>query len=89
MKEDLSYQVTLIERVKKELGMSQSDIARKFEIGESAVSEWVSKKRKMKAPPKIALELMLKNNEQQKRLKIVDSFTELVSENIRNQAKIL
>jgi predicted transcriptional regulator len=89
MKEDLSYQVELIERVKKELGMSQSDIARKFEIGESAVSEWVSKKRKMKAPPKIALELMLKNNEQQKRLKIVDSFTELVSENIRNQAKIL
>ena len=78
MKEDLSYQVTLIERVKKELGMSQSDIARKFEIGESAVSEWVSKKRKMKAPPKIALELMLKDNEQQKRLKIVDSFTELV-----------
>jgi predicted transcriptional regulator len=89
MKEDLSYQVKLIERVKKELGMSQSDIARKFEIGESAVSEWVSKKRKMKAPPKIALELMLKDNEQQKRLKIVDSFTKLVSENIRNQVKSL
>ena len=89
MKEDLNYQVELIERVKKELGMSQSDIARKFEIGESAVSEWVSKKRKMKAPPKIALELMLKDNEQQKRLKIVDSFTELVSENIRNQVKSL
>ena len=89
MKEDLNYQVELIERVKKELGMSQSDIARKFEIGESAVSEWMSKKRKMKAPPKIALELMLKDNEQQKRLKIVDSFTELVSDNIRKQIKNL
>ena len=87
MEEDLSYQVELIERVKKELGMSQSDIARMFEIGESAVSEWVSKKRKMKAPPKIALELMLKDKEQVKRLKIVDSFTELISNNISKISK--
>jgi predicted transcriptional regulator len=63
--------------------MSQSDIARKFEIGESAISEWVSKKRKMKAPPRIALELMLKDKEQEKKLKIIDSFTELLTKNIR------
>jgi len=78
MKEDLSYQVTLIERAKKELGMSQSDIARKFEIGESAISEWVSKKRKMKAPPRIALELMLKEKKQEEKLRIIDSFAELL-----------
>ena len=65
MKEDLSYQVTLIERVKEELGMSQSDIARKFEIARSYVSDWMKKKSKMKAPYRIALELMLENKEQQ------------------------
>jgi transcriptional regulator with XRE-family HTH domain len=65
MNEDLSYQVELIERVKKELGMSQSDIARKFEIARSYVSDWMNKKSKMKPPYRIALELMLKNKEQQ------------------------
>ena len=84
MKEDLSYQVTLIERAKKELGMSQSDIARKFEIGESAISEWVSKKRKMKAPPRIALELMLKEKKQEEKLKIIDSFAELLIKSKEN-----
>ena len=76
--DDLEYQVELIERVKKELGMSQSDIAKKFEMSESAVSEWLKKKRKMKAPQRIALELMLKTKEQQEKLKIVDSFRELL-----------
>jgi len=74
--DDLEYQVELIERVKKELRMSQSDIAKKFEMSESAVSEWLKKKRKMKAPQRIALELMLKTLEQQEKLKIVDSFRE-------------
>jgi DNA-binding transcriptional regulator YiaG len=65
MEEDLNYQVKLIERVKKELGMSQSDIARKFEVGKSSVSEWANKKVKMKPPYRIALELMLKEKKQQ------------------------
>jgi len=46
MKEDLSYQVVLIERVKKELGMSQSDIAKKFDVGNTTVSDWVKKREK-------------------------------------------
>ena len=51
MKEDLNYQVELIERVKKELGISNTELSKK--------------------------------------LKIVDSFTELVSENIRKRVKNL
>ena len=78
MKEDLSYQVKLIERVKKELGMSQSDIARKFEMGKSSVSEWVNKKVKMKPPYRIALELMLKDKKQQEVIDWVQKFPQIM-----------
>ena len=78
MKEDLSYQVTLIERAKKELGMNQSDIARIFDIGNTTVSDWVQKKRKITTTAKLALELMLKDKEQQKELEIIGSFMSIL-----------
>jgi len=78
MKEDLSYQVELIERVKKELGMSQSDIARKFEIARSYVSDWMNKKSKMKPPYRIALELMLKDKKQQEVIAWVQKFPQIM-----------
>jgi DNA-binding transcriptional regulator YiaG len=78
MDEDLSYQVELIERVKKELGMSQSDIARKFEMGKSSVSEWVNQKVKMKPPYRIALELMLKDKKQQEVIAWVQKFPQIM-----------
>jgi len=78
MEEDLSYQVELIERVKKELGMSQSDISQKFEIGESAVSKWVKKKAKIPTGTRIALELMLERKEERKTIELVKTlFSEL------------
>ena len=78
MEEDLSYQVELIERVKKELGMSQSDIARMFEMGKSSISEWANEKVKMKAPHRIALELMLKDKEQQEVINWVQKLPEII-----------
>ena len=78
MEEDLSYQVELIDRVKKELGMNQSDIARIFDIGNTTVSDWVQKKRKITTTAKLALELMLKDKEQQKELEIIGSFMSLM-----------
>jgi transcriptional regulator with XRE-family HTH domain len=74
MNEDLSYQVELIERVKKELGMSQSDISQKFDIGESAVSKWMKKKAKIPTGTKIALELMLENKEDKKTIELVKTL---------------
>ena len=78
MKEDLSYQVALIEKVKKELGMSQSDIARKFDVGNTTVSDWVKKKRKITTTARLALEFMLKDKEQQKELEVIGSFMTLI-----------
>jgi len=74
MEEDLSYQVELIERVKKELGMSQSDISQQFEIGESAVSKWVKKKGKIPTGTRIALELMLERREDKKTIDLVKTL---------------
>ena len=78
MKEDLSYQVTLIERAKKELGMSQSDIARKFEVGTSTVSNWVKKKVKIPTVAKIALELMLEREQDKEILNFMEIFSQHV-----------
>jgi len=76
--DDLEYQVKLIERVKSELGMSQSDIARKFEVGESAVSKWTKKRAKIPTGTKIALELMLEKNKEQKTIKLMkELFNEI------------
>ena len=80
MKEDLSYQVELIERVKKELGMSQSDIARKFEVGTSTVSNWIKKKVKIPTIAKIALELMLEREKDRKMLNFMEIFSQHIVE---------
>jgi len=78
MKEDLSYQVELIERVKKELGMSQSDIARKFDMGTSTVSKWVKKKVLMPTSAKVALELMIEKKEDRKIIDSIKSFSNII-----------
>ena len=78
MKEDLSYQVELIERVKKELGMSQSDIARKFEMGTSTVSKWAKKKVLMPTSAKIALELMIEKKEDKKIIDSIKTFSNII-----------
>jgi DNA-binding transcriptional regulator YiaG len=80
MNEDLSYQVTLIERVKEELGMSQSDIARKFEVGTSTVSNWMKKKVKIPTTAKIALELMLEREKDRKMLNFMETFSQHIVE---------
>ena len=80
MKEDLSYQVALIDRVKNELGMSQSDIARKFEVGTSTISNWVKKKIKIPTVAKIALELMLEREKDKKILDFMETFSQQVVE---------
>ena len=67
--DDLEYQVELIKRVKSELGMSQSDIARKFKVGTSLVSKWANGKAPMTEATKIALELMI---EREKDKRIID-----------------
>jgi DNA-binding transcriptional regulator YiaG len=79
MKEDLSYQVELIERVKKELGMSQSDIARKFDMGTSTVSKWVKKKVLMPTSAKVALELMIEKKEDRKIIDSIKSFSDVIA----------
>ena len=78
MKEDLSYQVTLIERAKKELGMSQSDIARKFEVGTSVVSKWSNGKTPITISTKIALELMIERKKDEKIINWVKSMTDIL-----------
>jgi len=78
MDENLSYQVELIERVKKELGMSQSDIARIFEMGTSTVSKWVKKKVLMPTSAKIALELMIEKKEDKKIIDSIKSFSDII-----------
>ena len=78
MKEDLSYQVKLIERVKKELGMSQSDIARKFEVGTSVVSKWSNGKTPITVSTKIALELMIERKKDEKIIDWVRNITHVM-----------
>ncbi len=78
MEEDLSYQVELIERVKKELGMSQSDIARKFEVGTSIVSKWSNGKTPITVSTKIALELMIERKKDEKIIDWVKDITNII-----------
>jgi len=78
MKEDLSYQVTLIERVKNELDMSQSDIARTFEVGTSVVSKWSNGKTPITISTKIALELMIERKKDEKIINWVRSMTDIL-----------
>jgi len=78
MKEDLNYQVELIEKVKKELGMSQSDIARKFEVGTSVVSKWSNGKTPITVSTKIALELMIERKKDEKIIDWVRNITHVM-----------
>ena len=78
MEEDLSYQVELIERVKKELGMSQSDIARTFEVGTSVVSKWSNGKTPITVATKIALELMIERKKDEKIIDWVKDITNII-----------
>ncbi len=78
-KDDMKYQVELLERVKKELDMSQSDISRKLGIGTTSISDWTKEKRQMPTTARLALKLMLKVKEQEKELEIVDLFRNLLS----------
>ena len=73
-KEDMEYQIELLKIVKNELGMSQSDISRKFEIGTSSVSSWAKQKIKMPTSVKIALQLMLKEKESQEFINAVKEY---------------
>jgi len=43
-KDDIKYQVELLERAKKELDMNQSDISRKLGIGTTSISDWIKEK---------------------------------------------
>ena len=63
-KEEMEYQIELLEKVKNELGMNQSDISRKFEVGASAVSKWANQKVKIPIAVQLSLELMLELKEQ-------------------------
>ena len=83
----MEEQVKLIERVKRELGMSQSDIAKMFNMGTTTISDWVNKKRKITTSAKLALEYMLKDKENQKELEIINSFISLLNSKRKNIEK--
>ena len=78
-KDNMQYQVELLERVKNELNMSQSDISRKFDISRSYVSEWTNKKIIMKAPYRISLELMLRDKEREEVIEWVQQIPKIMS----------
>ena len=77
-KEDMEYQIELLEKVKDELEMKQTDISKKLGIGTTSISDWMKQKRKMPTTVKLALELMLQVKEQKKELKIVEQFRDLL-----------
>ena len=70
-KEEMEYQIELLERVKKELEMSQVDISKKFGVGSSVVSKWFNKKSSITTATQVALELML---ERKKDKEIIEWF---------------
>ena len=81
MKEDLSYQVTLIERVKKELGISNMELSKKLKVGSSSISEWGNGKRNIPYGTLVAIELMIENQKLKKDLEVVDAFSSLLNRN--------
>jgi len=62
---DLDYQVQLLDKVKEELGMNQSDIARKLDISSTTVSDWKKKRLTMRPMYKLLFELMIKDKHYQ------------------------
>jgi predicted transcriptional regulator len=79
MKEDLSYQVTLIERAKKELGISNMELSKKLKVGSSSISEWANGKRNIPYGTLLAIELMIENQKLKKDLEVVDAFSSLLN----------
>jgi len=77
-KEDMEYQIELLERIKNELEMKQTDISKKLGIGTTSISDWMKQKRKMPTTVKLALELMLQVKEQKKELEVVELFRDLL-----------
>jgi len=83
MKEDLSYQVKLIERVKKELGISNMELSRRLKVGSSSISEWGNGKRNIPYGTLVAIELMIENQKLKKDLEVVDAFSSLLNRSKR------
>ena len=79
MKEDLSYQVTLIERAKKELSISNMELSKKLKVGSSSISEWANGKRNIPYGTLLAIELMIENQKLKKDLEVVDAFSSLLN----------
>jgi transcriptional regulator with XRE-family HTH domain len=79
MEEDLNYQVKLIERVKKELGLNQAELSKKIGVSPSKLSEWNSKKRKTPKVVIFALKLMLKNKELEKDSDLLNLLSERIT----------
>ena len=82
-KDDMKYQVELLERARKELNMSQSNISRKFEVGTSSVSNWAKQKIKMPTSIKIALELMIKDKENQNIINTVKAYHQIMDKIVK------
>ena len=78
-KENMQYQIELLEKVKKELGMNQSDISRKFEIGAPAVSKWATQKVKIPLAVQLSLELMLELKEQEELTNWVKKIPKMIN----------
>ena len=83
MKEDLSYQVKLIEKVKKELGISNMELSKKLKVGSSSISEWGNGKRNIPYGTLVAIELMIENQKLKKDLEVVDAFSSLLNRSKR------
>ncbi len=81
---DLDYQVQLLDKVKEELGMNQSDIARKFGMGTATISHWAKQNGKMPLVARIALELMLKEKEHQRMTSLFQNFSMIMREIEKN-----
>ena len=79
MEEDLSYQVELIDRVKKELGITNIELAKKLKVGSSSISEWGNGKRNIPYGTLLAIELLIENRRLKKDLDIIDAFSSLIN----------
>jgi DNA-binding XRE family transcriptional regulator len=79
MEEDLNYQVKLIERVKKELGISNAELAKKLKVGRSSISEWGNGKRYVPYGTLLAMKLMIENKRLKDDLKVVNAFSSLIN----------
>ena len=79
MDEDLSYQVELIERVKKELEINQSELSQKIGVSPSKLSEWSNGKRKIPKVVIFALNLILENKELKKDSTLLNLLSERVT----------